>query len=108
MITLTEKAAVKVKGLLEKEKGAGAFLRIAVKNVGCAGFSYDLKFDTRMDPKFDAAFELGGVKVVVDKKSLIYISGTTIDFSDSLVSGGFKFQNPIATGSCSCGHSFST
>jgi len=109
MIVLTEKAAARVKSLLEKEKPEGnGFLRLAVKNVGCAGFSYALDFDTKQDPKMDAAFEQHGVKVVVDKKSLIYIRGTTIDFSDSLTQGGFKFRNPIATGSCSCGHSFST
>ena len=107
MINLTDSAASKVKQLLQKEK-EGASLRLAVQNVGCAGFSYDLKFDTQIDPKMDKKFDEKGVPIVVDKKSLLYVDGTTIDFSQSLMSGGFKFKNPIATDTCSCGTSFST
>ncbi len=107
MIILTDKAVKKVKGLFEKEPDTAA-LRLAVKNVGCAGFSYDLKFDSNIDPKMDIKFDEKGVPMVVDKKSLLYVSGTTIDFNDSLMQGGFKFQNPIATDTCSCGSSFAT
>jgi len=109
MIVLTDKAAKKVKSLLEKEGlGKEGALRISVKNVGCSGFSYDLKFDNQVDPKFDMTFEQNGVKVVADKKSLLYLNGTTIDFNEDLMQGGFKFNNPISTGTCSCGQSFST
>lgn len=107
MINLTDSASVRVKQLLEKQS-QGASLRLAVKNVGCAGFSYDLKFDTQVDSKMDMQFEQKGIPIVVDKQSLLYISGTTIDFSSSLMSGGFKFENPIATDTCSCGSSFAT
>lgn len=109
MVHLTEKAADKVRSLMENEGiGDKGRLRLSVKNVGCAGFSYDLKFDTQVDSKFDKLFEDRGVPLVVDKKSLLYVNGTTIDFSDSLVQGGFKFNNPVATDTCSCGSSFST
>jgi len=109
MIQLTDKAVTKVKSLMEAEKlGSEGALRLSVKNVGCAGFTYDLKFDTVFDKKFDMQFDQKGVRVVVDKKSLLYINGITLDFSDSLTQGGFKFENPISTGTCSCGQSFST
>lgn len=104
MITLSEKAQDEVKRLMHQYK-AGSFLRLAVKGGGCSGMTYDVKFDdTSRDT--DRTFEVNGIKIVSDPKSLLYLSGMTIDFSTELVGGGFKFINPNATGSCGCGTSF--
>ena len=106
MIGLSEIAKEEVKKLLGQQKEPGAFLRVSVKGGGCSGLTYDVKFDDKLDP-FDRAFEIGGVKVVCDSKSFVYLDNMTIDFSTELVGGGFRFVNPNATGSCGCGTSFS-
>lgn len=105
MITLSDKAQNEVKRLLSQAK-PGTFLRLAVKGGGCSGMTYDVKFDDSSQ-EHDRAFEVNGIKVVSDPKSLLYLTGMTIDFSTELVGGGFKFINPNATGSCGCGTSFS-
>lgn len=105
MINLSDRAQNEVKRLITQGK-PGTFLRLAVKGGGCSGMTYDVKFDDT--PKeHDRTFEVNGIKVVSDPKSLLYLSGMTIDFSTELVGGGFKFINPNATGSCGCGTSFS-
>ena len=105
MIQLSESGQNEVKRLLSQEK-PGSFLRVSVKGGGCSGLSYDVKFDTEHQ-EYDRVFEVGGVKIVCDSKSLVYLDGMTVDFSRDLVGGGFRFVNPNASGSCGCGTSFS-
>ncbi|MBI3251797.1 MAG: iron-sulfur cluster assembly accessory protein [Candidatus Omnitrophica bacterium] len=106
MINLTENAQNEVKRLIAQQNKPSAFLRLAVRGGGCSGMTYDVKLDDQMG-SFDRAFEAGGLKVVSDVKSLLYLDGLTVDYSTELVGGGFKFLNPKATGSCGCGTSFS-
>jgi iron-sulfur cluster assembly protein len=106
MIALTEPAKDEVRKLLSQQPKPGSFLRIGVKGGGCSGLTYDVKLDDQ--PKeFDRTFDIDGVPVVCDSKSLVYLDNMTIDYSRELVGGGFRFINPNATGSCGCGTSFS-
>ena len=106
MIKITEKAAGEIKRLAQKESDpATALLRVQVVGGGCSGMSYKLSFDK--DKKdTDKVFEDSGVKVIVDAKSLLYVTGMTLDFSDGLDGTGFNFINPNAKKSCGCGSSF--
>ena len=104
MINLTEAAKQHVRKLIADQK-PDVFLRVGVKGGGCSGFSYDVKFDNQMNEN-DRAFEVDGLKVVCDIKSLLYLGGMQVDYSNDLLSGGFKFINPNATGTCGCGTSF--
>ena len=105
-IVLTERAADKVRGLMAEEPaGEAEVLRIAIQGGGCGGFEYALGFD-RGATADDAEYEFYGVKVVVDPASARYLKGSTIDFVESLKESGFKVDNPNASGSCGCGHSF--
>ena len=106
MITVTEKAAIKVKSLVEESDFKTPYLRVAVKGGGCSGLSYDLSFDDDMKPS-DMLFEDKDVKVLVDNKSLLYLFGTELDFSDGFNGKGFEFKNPNASRTCGCGESFS-
>ena len=83
-----------------------SFVRISVVGGGCSGLSYDLKFDTEVGPE-DEVFEDKGMKLVTNRKSLLYLLGTTLDFSGGLEGKGFYFENPNATRTCACGESFS-
>ncbi len=105
MITLTPAAASKVRETLEKKGMTDAGLRVRVVGGGCSGLQYNLDLETQ-ERKGDKTFESNGVRVYVDLKSLLYLKGTEIDFVDALQHGGFKFKNPNAHGSCSCGESF--
>lgn len=106
-VTLTEKAASEVKRILEQQQApAGTVLRIGVAGGGCSGFQYSLGFDTSYDDKVDSKFDYHGVSVVVDKKSALYLDGTTVDFYDGIEKRGFAFDNPNAVKSCGCGSSF--
>ena len=105
MITLTESAAGKVKELLEEEGRNDIALRVAVQPGGCSGLRYAMYLDDQVTDK-DHAAEQFGVRVVVDKMSVPYLSQATIDFVDSLEASGFTIDNPAAQGSCACGHSF--
>lgn len=105
MIYITEKAAKQFKSISDAEGIGHYIVRVKVKGGGCAGFEYELDFDDQVG-ELDESFELDGVKVVCDPMSMQYIEGTTIDFSDGLMGSGFVFNNPTATGSCGCGHSF--
>ena len=105
MITLTEKAANKVKEILTNEKRPASVLRLGVKGGGCSGFTYTLDFDDRTADT-DQVFEDKGVKIVIDAKSFVYLSGTQLDYTDGLSGAGFTFNNPMATRSCGCGSSF--
>lgn len=104
-VTLSDAAAGKVKSLLSQEGRDDLRLRIAVQPGGCSGLRYQLFFDERsLDG--DNVREFGGVEVVVDRMSLPYLHGATIDFVDTIEKQGFTIDNPMATGSCACGDSF--
>ena len=106
-ITLTEKAAVEVKRVLEEQKmDEATCLRVGVVGGGCSGFSYSLKFENDFDKDSDIRYEHHGVGVIVDKKSALYLEGTVIDWYDGLDRRGFTFENPNAVKSCGCGSSF--
>jgi iron-sulfur cluster assembly protein len=106
MINITEKAKEHVKDLRQKEGYDENYnIRVSVKGGGCSGLMYDLDFDNKIDAA-DQVFEDKGVKILVDKKSLLYLLGTTLDFSDGLNGKGFQFINPNATRTCGCGESF--
>ena len=105
MIQLSDNAKVAVQKLTAEQKRPNAFLRIGVKGGGCSGMTYDVKLDEHQD-SLDRVFDLNGIKVVCDSKSFIYLDGMTIDFSNELVGGGFRFVNPNASGTCGCGTSF--
>jgi len=109
MITISEKALNHVIGLmLEDGKTPDTYnLRVGVKGGGCSGLSYIMEFDDEIT-KFDEIVNLdGGLKVLIDKKSLLYLIGTTLDYSDGLNGKGFEWINPQASRVCGCGESFS-
>jgi len=106
-VTLTEKAAGEVKRIMDEQKlEEGTVLRVGVVGGGCSGFQYSLGFDKSFDEKADSKYEQHGVTMVVDKKSALYLDGTTVDFYDGLEKRGFTFENPNAVKSCGCGSSF--
>jgi iron-sulfur cluster assembly protein len=105
-LALTEKAVTQVKQLLEAQKLENVYLRMGVKGGGCSGLSYSLEFDSEIGPH-DKTFEIDGVQVVCDKKSYLYLNGTTLDYVMQGLTGGFTFVNPQAKSSCGCGTSFS-
>jgi iron-sulfur cluster assembly accessory protein len=105
MIQLSERAVSKVKELLTTDKKSGYGLRVAVQGGGCSGFQYGLTFDNQEKPN-DNVLEFDGLKVYVDAMSGMYLDGVKIDYIESLEGSGFKIENPNATGSCGCGHSF--
>ncbi len=107
MITVTDRAKDKIQTLISEEgKPAESFVRVGVEGGGCSGLSYQLTFDTELRPE-DKLFEDKGVKIVVNKKSFLYLVGTELDFTDGLNGKGFQFNNPNATRTCGCGESFS-
>ena len=106
-LALSETASKQVKELKQAQNlGDNVFLRMGVKGGGCSGMSYALEFDTEKGPH-DKEFEIDGVKVVVDKKSYLYLNGTTLDYVQQGLTGGFTFVNPQAKSTCGCGTSFS-
>lgn len=105
MITLTQNAADKVKELLAEEGREDIALRVAVQPGGCSGLRYAMYLDDQVGDR-DQLADHFGVKVVVDKMSVPYLSEATIDFVDSLDASGFTIDNPVAQGGCACGHSF--
>ncbi|WP_425391860.1 HesB/IscA family protein [Ekhidna sp.] len=107
MINVTDKAREEIVTLLGNEgKSLDHNIRVSVKGGGCSGLMYDLSFDPEIQDS-DEVFEDKGVKILVDKKSLLYLLGTTLDFSDGLNGKGFQFVNPNASRTCGCGESFS-
>ena len=104
-VNLTDVAAVKVKSLLEQEGRDDLRLRVAVQPGGCSGLMYQLYFDERLLDG-DAVVNFDGVEVVVDRMSVPYLDGATIDFADTIERQGFTIDNPNAQGSCACGESF--
>ncbi|HEU4438102.1 MAG TPA: iron-sulfur cluster assembly accessory protein [Methylomirabilota bacterium] len=105
-LALTEKAVKQVKQLMEVQKLENVYLRMGVKGGGCSGLSYSLEFDNEIGPH-DKKFDIDGVQVVCDKKSYLYLNGTTLDYVTQGLTGGFTFLNPQAKSSCGCGTSFS-
>lgn len=107
-LNITEKAAKEIQRVIGDQKlPETTILRVGVVGGGCSGFQYSLGFDNNSDPAKDQVTEQHGVKVAVDKKSALYLDGTTVDFFDGLEKRGFTFNNPNAVKSCGCGSSFS-
>lgn len=108
-ITVTEKAAKEVQRFIQEgDYQNEAFLRISVSGGGCSGFNYGLNIDTEYDDSNDNSTVQHGVKVVVDKKSDLFLDGTTVDYFDGIEQRGFQFHNPNAKRTCGCGNSFGT
>jgi len=106
LIDVTPNASERIRDLLEKEgKLATHALRLKVVGGGCSGLRYELAFDDRVADT-DTELEVGGVRVIVDEKSALYLVGTTLDYVDTLMESGFKIQNPNAKSTCGCGQSF--
>lgn len=105
LVLLTPAAGAKVLALIARDK-PGDFLRVAITGGGCNGLSYKMRFAPE-PKKGDLLVNTSGVRVLVDSKSALYLRGTHLDFSTKMIGGGFKFSNPNAKASCSCGESFS-
>jgi len=107
-ITLTEKAAKEIKRMISEDEAIdeSTMVRIGVAGGGCSGFSYTFVWDTEFDETKDNRYVQHDVGVLIDKKSALYLDGTTVDFHDGLDQRGFKFDNPQAKKSCGCGSSF--
>lgn len=108
MIKVSEIAKNKVVELMKDDgyNPATDYVRVGVKSGGCSGLSYDLKFD-KEQIEGDKVFEDNGIKIIIDKKSFLYLIGTTLEYSGGLNGTGFVFNNPNATRTCGCGESFS-
>jgi iron-sulfur cluster assembly protein len=108
-IRLSDSAIKEIKSIITEQglPEEKTWLRVGVKGGGCSGFSYVLDLVEDAPGETDEEFLSGGVKVVVDSKSLLYLEGVEIDFKDEVMGRGFVFKNPNATSSCGCGHSFS-
>ena len=105
-ITVTEKAINEVKKIMaDNEIPENFSLRVGVKGGGCSGLTYTLGFDSDIKDT-DRKLNIGGINIVVDWKSILYLSGTTIDYTDGLTGKGFVFNNPLAKKTCGCGSSF--
>jgi iron-sulfur cluster assembly protein len=108
MIKVSESASKKIVDMMTEEgfDAANDYVRVGVKSGGCSGLSYELKFDKEISEN-DKVFEDSNVKIAVEKKSFLYLVGTTLEFSGGLNGKGFVFNNPNANRTCGCGESFS-
>lgn len=106
MITVSTEASTEIKRLMETDSKDEQYIRISVKGGGCSGLMYDLEFDGSKTDK-DTLCEDNGVKVLIDKKSVLYLIGTELSFTSGLNGKGFHFVNPNASRTCGCGESFS-
>jgi iron-sulfur cluster assembly protein len=106
MIQVTPKAAQRIRQIVAKE-GVGGGLRLAVQGGGCSGLTYQFKIEPGERPS-DHIFAFDGAKVLIDPKSLVFLDGLTLDYTESLMQSGFVIENPNAQKTCSCGTSFST
>jgi len=106
MIKVTDEAKQKAITLMAEDGKENAFIRVGVEGGGCSGLMYKLEFDNTIQES-DKEFEDNGVKIVMDKKSVLYLVGTILDFSGGLNGKGFVFNNPNAGRTCGCGESFS-
>ena len=107
-ITLTERAACELKELMVSQQKANAALRIWVAGGGCSGLSYGMALDDGEPEEGDNVFSQDGLKIFVDGLSLQYMVGSSVDYVDDMMGGGFKIENPNAVSSCGCGSSFKT
>ncbi len=107
MITLTEPATRKVRELLAAEDQSELMLRVGVRPGGCSGFSYEMYFTDEVDDLNDIVSDFDGVKVAIDRQSLSYLEGASVDYAEGLQGAGFKINNPNVSRSCGCGQSFS-
>ena len=107
LIKLTEAAGRKVSQLMQRDGVANGALRVKIIGGGCAGLEYKMDFERNPPTPKDILIESAGVRVLVDVKSALYVSGSEIDFQEKMIGGGFKIHNPNATATCSCGESFS-
>ena len=107
MIKVSESAKNKINSLLQEEGTSleESFVRVGVTSGGCSGLNYNLEFTKEQNPE-DKLFEENGVKILVDKKSFLYLVGMTLEYSGGLNGKGFVFNNPNATRTCGCGESF--
>ena len=103
-VSVTERAAARIKELAATENREGQGLRVKVVGGGCSGLQYKVDFDVPKET--DKVFEKDGAKVLVDMKSLLYLTGTELDYKDELMQSGFVFQNPNVKKACGCGASF--
>src|SRR5689334_21578133 len=106
-MTLSERAAEEIRGLLERQGKADAALRVFVSGGGCSGLNYGMAIDDSVE-EGDFVYDCHGVKVVVDPLSVNYIKGASVDYVEDVIGGGFKIDNPNAVRTCGCGSSFST
>lgn len=104
-LTITDKAAGQVKEMMQEEE-AGVRLRFGIKGGGCSGLSYSLGFDYDINAELDMVDDINGVPVSIFKQDMPIIEGTTIDFKQNMMGGGFAIENPNAMVSCGCGSSF--
>ncbi|HHM02571.1 MAG TPA: iron-sulfur cluster insertion protein ErpA [Caldithrix abyssi] len=105
MIEVTQKAVSKIREIMREENKAESFIRIGIKGGGCSGFTYVLDIDDQKT-EGDQLYEYGDVKVIIDSKSVVYLAGTQLDYTDGLNGSGFVFNNPNAAKTCGCGNSF--
>lgn len=106
MITISEPAKKRLLEIQDREGERKEFVRVGVESGGCSGLSYKLDFDNKKEEE-DELIENNGVKLLINKKSFLYLVGTTLEFSDGLNGKGFVFNNPNASRTCGCGESFS-
>ncbi len=108
-ISISDRAIKRIDEIrTEQNVPKDAFLKVGVVSGGCSGLTYDLDFDSEVEPQEnDKVFELNGMKVLVDMRSFLYLAGTELDYTDGLEGEGFHFHNPNASRTCSCGESFS-
>ena len=106
MITISDSARQRLQDLIDKDNIKKSFVRVGVESGGCSGLSYKLDFDNKKHQD-DEMIENNGIKLLVNKKSFLYLIGTTLEFSDGLNGKGFVFNNPNANRTCGCGESFS-
>lgn len=105
-VLITDKAVEFAKQKLAARGTPDAAIRLGIKGGGCSGFSYVIQFEDDPPRERDRVFDAGGVRFIVDKKSLIYLAGSALDYERTLMFQGFKFRNPNEASSCGCGHSF--
>lgn len=105
-IIITEGAAAFAKKRLAKRGTPDASIRLGVKGGSCSGYSYVIQYEDKEPRERDYVYEKDGVRFIVDKKSFLFLAGSTLDFENTLMFQGFKFQNPHETQKCGCGHSF--
>jgi iron-sulfur cluster assembly protein len=105
-MSISPAAAVFARQKLTQRGTPNAAVRLGIKGGGCSGFSYVIQFDDEPARERDTVYEVDGVKFYVDKKSLVYLAGSLLDYEKTLMFQGFKFRNPNEATSCGCGHSF--